>query len=53
MTGNSNLISTCIWIYVTCSGGGGETAHTGVKIVNMSRLEQLIMPLLDSENLTF
>ena len=53
MTGNRNLISRCIWIYVTCSGGGGETAHTGAKIVNISRLEQLIVPLLDSEILTF
>ena len=53
MTGNSNLISRCIWICVTYSGAGGETAHTGVKIVNISRLEQLIMPLLNSENLTF
>ena len=51
MTGNSNPIYRHNRLYVTYSGRGDPTAHTGIKIVKISSLQLLINLLLDSESL--
>ena len=53
MTGNSDLISGQNCIYVTHSGRGNQTAHSGDKIVKIPRLDQLLISLFDSKNLNF
>jgi len=53
MTDTSDLISWHNWIYVTYSRRGDQTAHASIKIVKMSGFQQLMMPLLDSENLNY
>ena len=50
MTGNSDPISGHNWIYVTYSGRGDQTPYDGGKIVNISHLVKLLMPLLQSKN---
>ena len=53
MTGNSDLISGQNCIYVTGSGRGSQAAHSGDKIVEIPRMDQLLVSLLDSKNLNF
>jgi len=53
MTCNSDLNSGDNCIYLTRSDRGCQTAHSRDKIVKISRLDQLLMSLLDSKNLNF
>ena len=52
MTCNSDLNSRDNCIYLTRSDRGYQTAHRNDKIVKISRLDQLLMSLLDSKNLS-
>jgi len=51
MTGNGEVISRNNLISVTFSGRGDQTASAYIKIVNISCLQQLMVPLLDSRTL--
>jgi len=50
MTGNTDLILWCLWLYLTDSGRGDQTAHNGDKTADISHLVQLLLPILDSRN---
>jgi hypothetical protein len=56
MTGNGNPTSGHNLVCFTLSGIVDQTAHTSIKIVEKSCLQQLVVPLFDSkslENLNF